>query len=218
MKNPITLLKDVATRLAAGKAAAQDLHAAEADLRAAHAALLAERAQLIGALPPRQALVRAAAEEVDAHAAQFRAGRALEVARAVAGGLEVGADGMVRGVRAGSIAGGLSFPLDFATLCALAPDAVKAGLRAILEAADYQAGPPLADRAALIAAVDERIRETIEQHTALVDDAKALGIPLQLMPEEHARRLRAERHRADADAFNSLNRDAIKRGAVKTMQ
>jgi hypothetical protein len=51
MKTPLSLLKDVATRLSAGKAAVHDLHTADADLRAAHSALLAERDQLINRSP-----------------------------------------------------------------------------------------------------------------------------------------------------------------------
>ena len=203
MKSPLALLKDVATRLAAGQAAA--------------------RAELINRLPPRQDLVRAAGEEVDAIAARFRTERALALARAAAGGLaagglDVGPDGRIQGIRVGSVASELAWPLDFVALCGLVPDAVKAGLRAILEGAAYEPGATLADRVALVAAVDAKVAELERQHTTLVDEAAALGIPLTLLPEEHGRRVRAERHREYVDQHNALNRAAIARGAVKAME
>jgi hypothetical protein len=94
----------------------------------------------------------------------------------------------------------------------------KLGLGAALEAAVYEAGPPMGTRVAGLAELDTRIHEAEASHTALVDEAGALGIPLALLPDEHARRMQAQHRREYVDANNSLNRTAIARGRLKAMQ
>ncbi len=188
----LTKLADVAKRITGARDALAQVHQVEADLRAAHAQAQQERESLLSSRPPKADVIANLHREVDAAARAWREANAQQILDA-AGGIAVDFLGNVEGLRGSNISGGNVFgllgPLYFNTLCGLAADVVKASLAAAVEAAPpYPAGPPLADRLALLAACDERLTRLEADHSSLVDDARDNGIMLDLLAPVAARR------------------------------
>ena len=190
MKNPVKMLADLAGRLAGARSALDDLHATDKALRQMHEELQAERGRLCTARPPRAELIAAVERQVDDAAAAWAAACGPQVIAAVSGTVDVLPGGEVRGIRAGNLfeVPALAGLLDVPTLMALVPDQVKAGLRQLIEATEYAEGPPMSERPTLIAAVAAKIADVEEQHSGLVDQARALGITLGLLDDVRSRR------------------------------
>ena len=95
---------------------------------------------------------------------------------------------------------------------------MKASLGAIIDAAKFEAGPPMADRERLLADLDERLADVERQHAQLVDEAAEAGIVLSHMDGERGRRIQAEQRAQYVEKNNALNRRAIERGVVEPMK
>jgi hypothetical protein len=187
----LTTIVDITTTLAARVGIARDavgqLHDADQALRAAHAAAEAERGRLLSARPPKADVIAVADARVDAIGTAWSAAHGMSLVTALAGSVDVAPDGAVRGILTGDLA--LAGPLDAPTLIALAPDVVKAGLRKLIEATPDAGGPSMRERPQLIADVDVRIADVEAQHSALVDQARTLGITLDLLESVRGRRV-----------------------------
>jgi len=211
-------LTDWTKRLGLARGAVEAVGATAKGLRDEHARLEQERITLISAKPPREDIAATVNAEVD------RLGRAwLDVAGAavlgeLAGGVEVDGHGQFVRITPGVLGrdfGPLAGYVTLASLCAIVPDLVKTGLAQVLDAVPYTAGPPMAERAGRIAAVDERIADVEREHAILVDQAAAVGVSMEHMPGERARRTGVAQRRELAEANNRLNASAIAQGRVK---
>ncbi len=76
----------------------------------------------------------------------------------------------------------------------------------------------MGERTRLIAEVDVKIADIEAEHSTLVDQARELGIRLELLPAESARRLQAQQRREFVAAQNRVNADAIRRGVAEPMR
>jgi hypothetical protein len=197
MKNPVTMLKDLAGRLAGARDALSALHDTDKGLRTLHEGLMAERARLVGSQPPRVELIATAEAAIDAVAATWAAEHGPRVVSSLAGYVDMQPDGAVRGFVAGSLWPALTGQDAAQLFAALWPDQAKQGLRRVIDATDYAEGPPIAGRPRLIAEVDAKILDVEEQHSSLVDQARELGITLELLPDVRQRRA----HAAHLDEF-----------------
>lgn len=194
MKNTVmTALSDLAARLAGARTGLEALHATETELRGSHERLQAERSQLCSAHPPREDLVAEAERQIDAAGAAWLEVHGAAIVTALSGSIDFAPTGEIRGVVAGQLLPVLR--LDGEALLALAPDQLKRGVRRIIEAAAYVAGPAMRERPRLIAEVDAKITEVERQHSELVDRARELGVGLALLPEVQGRRLQAGHRR-----------------------
>jgi len=190
MKSPAKMLTDLVSRLAGARSALDELHDTDKTLRTMHEDLQAERRRLCGARPPKADLIAEAERQVDAIAAAWVAAHGPQLVDAIAGRVDASPAGVVRGIVEGNLLL-VPFVFDVQALLALAPDPVKQSLRTIITGAEYAEGPPMSARAELIAAVDAKIADVEEQHSALVDQALALGIQLDLLDAVRSRRARA---------------------------
>jgi hypothetical protein len=204
MKNPVNVIRDLATRMSSARSALADVQAADQELRQAHAALQAERTLLIASPVPRAEVVAVAEAEVDKIGAEWRQAHAQQIVAALGGYVDlVPGTNTVRGVARGSL--GPALPaLDLAALCALLPEAMKNGIRRAIESAEYVEGAPMTDRPRLIRELDARIAEVEEEHSQLVDEATSVNVSLPLLPDVRMRRaqaatLAAQQEREEAD-------------------
>jgi hypothetical protein len=210
MKNPVKMLADLTSRLAGARSALDAVHETDKALRTMHAELQAERARLCGAKPPREAVIAAAERQVDAIAAAWAAANGAQLVTAIVGAVDVQPNGEVRGLVAGNL---LHLPalaglVDVPTLAAIMPEYLKDGLRRVIEATPYVAGPPMADRPGLIADVDAKIADVEDQHSELVARAAELGISIELLLDVRARRA----HEANLAEFRERDaRDRARR-------
>jgi hypothetical protein len=160
----------------------------------------AERAQLLSLPASHEEALAHLSQEVPALGRQWAEQHGPSLVAALGGSVDCGPDGVVRGVvrHLGLVdaVGVLSLP----ALAAIAPDLVRDGLARVIASAP--AGPPMRDRVRLLAEVDERIERAREQHGTLVDAAGELGVALEELPENRARKIQAARaqERAEREA------------------
>jgi hypothetical protein len=214
----LTRLADPTKRLTSARDAIAQLRHADRTLTAEHAHLLQERTDLLRYRPPRAEIVAELEFQIDAVAATYATEHGARLVAAVSAKVETepGRD-TVTGIRRGNLPAAFPGPLSFIDLCALAPEIVKASLAKIVQAVEYEAGPPMSTRLERIAEIDTRLADVERAHTDLVDEAREAGVSLPLMPDERARRIQAAQRVEAARRFNEANRDAIRRGAVAPM-
>jgi hypothetical protein len=187
-----TLVKDLATRVLGSTDSVADWHGKDVALRQQYEAAQAERGQLLGAKPPRADIMRALEAEIQQLGAAWRGQRGEALAVALTGVLDVAPDGRVLGIL--KFATLADEPVTVPMLCALAPDVIAKGFgEGIISRLDYEAGPPLAERTALVAALHERLAGLEAAHAQHVDDAAEHGIVLQHLPATVFARGRAAR-------------------------
>lgn len=208
---------DIAKRLAGAKSALEEVHQAAVGMLREHADLHQERSRLINAKPPREDLIAALDEQVRALGEAWAEANGARVVAALSGGVEVSMRGEVTGIRPGALAVEFGGPVDLSMLAALSPDTVRERLAGIVLALEYEAGPPMRERARLVAEVDTRLARVERAHAELVDEAARAGISLAHMDGERARRVQKAQRREAADRFNRANEAAIRRGAVQPM-
>jgi hypothetical protein len=193
-------LASLRDRLVGAQKALSDLAAEDGRLRQAHAAALEERTRIEGSpLPLDEALARLNSA-LDAHVEHWRQARAGRFARVC---------GSPRDLEGRSVfLDGLPPHPSTADLVAIFPQTARAELTALVRqayAADVTPGPPSTDRPRLLAAVNARITELEEEHTALVDFGRSQTPPIEIeyLPpvaerrrDEQRRRERAERGEA----------------------
>jgi len=211
MKNPMTMLKDLAGRLTGARDAIGELHAADVAFCQAHAAAEAERGQLLSSRPPKAEVLKSLDVELQKLAAEWVAQRGPALVASLAGSIDVTRAGEIRGiVRYSTLTdelGGLSL----SALAALAPELVREGLAAVITRTPYDEGPPMAERAALVAEVKRKIEAIVKDHADLVDTAAAAGITLAHLPTTVGRRVRAAQARKRWEDDQSVTRDYYKR-------
>lgn len=95
--------------------------------------------------------------------------------------------------------------IPFGALCAGAPDQVIELLSAIYQQVPYEAGPPAAERPALIERLKRELAEAEQVEEAAVDEAAAAGVVIAHRPEVVARR------RAEAAAREREEREVADR-------
>jgi hypothetical protein len=191
-----TALNSLAEKLGLARSAVQDLHQSDTEQRQAHEKLKAERTRLISAPPSRQELIRTAEGQIDAIARAVALELSPRLVSALAGRIDVEASGKINGHVPGNLFDALPALVDARVLIGLMPAVVKARVGEIIQAAKLEAGPPMADREQLLAELDVRIAEVEEQHTALCDQAAALGLTIPLLDDVRMRRAQAA-HRAE---------------------
>jgi hypothetical protein len=210
-KTLIEKVTDWTRRLAGARNGVQELHGLDAALRGALAELEAERGRLLSSKPPKAEALNALDVELPKLAAEWMAQRGMGVVASLAGAVNVTPAGEIRGiVRHSSLAdevGGLSL----SALAAIAPDMVREGLTAMIARTPYEEGPPMADRAALVAEVDRKIEAIVKAHRELVDDAEKMRITLAHLPVTVGRRTQAAQARQRWQADQVANRDYYKR-------
>jgi hypothetical protein len=210
-----TALRGVVDKLAGARSAVEQVRQAEAALRQEHEDLSQERSRLINAKPDRAQLLKALDVQVRALAEQWAADNGTRVVGALAGSLNVSPSGQVLGVIPGALADEFRGSLvDLGTLCALCPEAVRARLAAIIEKADYAAGPAMDGRPALVANLDKRMASVEQEHASLVDEAERAGVTLAHLDGERAKRIALQRRREAAALDNRVNARAIERGGL----
>jgi len=230
MKSVMTKVADWTNRLAGARSAMEELRAADAELRREHAAALAERTRLIGLSPPVEAIIGAMRHLVDEHAEQWAKRNGQGLVRAFGPGLEEKEDGSVSERKPllpaafWTAYGELSMrELTPSALAGLAADLMKARLEAVIRATPYDAGPPIAERPALLAELDAKIRDIEARHSELVDGAAAFDPPitLALLPAVAVRRIaEAERgkHTAAAAAARREREEAVNRQHAQALE
>jgi hypothetical protein len=117
--------------------------------------------------------------------------------------------GAIRAVRFSSLTDELGPWLP--VLAVFAPDLLRDGLARVLRAVDVDEGVPLADRAALLAAVVQRRARIEDEHARLVDAAREVGIGLEHLPPAVLKRGRAAEAHAAWEADGALNREYYER-------
>jgi hypothetical protein len=85
------------------------------------------------------------------------------------------------------------------------------GLARIVRATKYEAGPPLGDRLARLAALEAERAAVQLEHADLVDRAEAAGATMPHLPEEQARRVRAAQAHAAWVTDGEVNADDYRR-------
>jgi hypothetical protein len=178
-------------RISGAKDAVARLHEADRQLREQIDREERDKQRLIAQPAPREEVFRTLELQVDAHGAGYRHPYARQLVTDASGAVLVGMDGTVEGVRSPSLGELPARPLSFAALCALCPEAVKQGLRAMVASVNYEAGPPMAERAALIEKINARIGDVAREHEELVDEARTVGIHLEHLPIVKGQRARA---------------------------
>ncbi|HXH81707.1 MAG TPA: hypothetical protein VNN07_02130 [Candidatus Tectomicrobia bacterium] len=185
-------LSRVTNQIAGWKAALATLRDEERRLRTEHADALKERERVASAPLPLDEVIARMRRFVDEAAAAWR----TEWARVYINALgnparrpDLPDACLVRG----------AFSLREQML--MDPEHAKAVLEAILRSAPYEAGPPEAERPALLAALDARIAALEREHTELVDLARAQDPPiiLDLLPVVKERREAEARQREHAE-------------------
>lgn len=213
-------LKGILADLAGASREARDgiakLRAVDIELRAEDERIAAEIATQTSALPPKADIIAAGERQVDALGEGWRQAYGPRILAAIAGRLDVRMDGEVSGIVPGDMTafGLLPQGLDLHALAGIAPGFLKAGLRDLVQATTYEAGPRLEERPARIAELQARRRGIHAQHRAMVDEAAAAGVTLADLPENVALRHREARDRQAIDDYNSLNARAIARGSL----
>lgn len=186
--------------LAAAKKAAAALTEHEQELRKRHAERASERQNVQLALRPRDEVLANASRLVDEAAAQWAKDFGHTVTQELSGYIEVDTDrrgNIVERVRRPRLLYMPADRIDFAMLCALAPDALKGTLRSIVQA-QSPATFGLSDtaRAERLAVLDAEIAEIERLHSELVDGAAEVGIALSLLPAVAERRHEAAQRAA----------------------
>jgi hypothetical protein len=206
----MSVLKRITDRAAAAvglRSAVQVIHDGKAELNAALAEAEAEKAQLLGAKPPRaeleaeldRDLTSAATQWFEQHAGQLLTALAPSIIRNASGGYTV--------TRYASLGHVLPGVLELGALAALFPAQIRAGILGAIP--PYVPGPPMSARPGLLSNVDARIAEIEREHQALVSEAGAAGIAIPELEGNRARRI-AEEHRAERAAREA--RDTKPRG------
>jgi hypothetical protein len=207
MKTPMMkAITDLAARVLGARTAVSELQAVDVALRDAHAAAEAERGRLLSARPPKAEVVKLLDAELPKLAAEWVAQRGLAVVAALGGAIEVTPAGEFRIVRYSSLTDELG-ALSFSALAALAPELVREGLTAVITQTPYEEGPPMADRAALIAEVDRKLEGIVKAHRDLAKNARDKDIPLPDLAITVGRRLQAEQARKRWADDGAVNRD-----------
>ena len=214
MKSPAKMITGLVSRIAgardAGELAVGDLHVADVTLRQAHAAAEAEHGHLLSSWPPQAEILKSGDVELQKLAAEWVVQRGPAVVACLAGSIDVTPAGEIRIVRYSTLTdelGGLSL----SALAALAPELVREGLAAVITRTPYDEGPPMAERAALVAEVKRKIEAIVKDHADLVDNAAAAGITLAHLPTTVGRRVRAAQARKRWEDDQSVTRDYYKR-------
>lgn len=231
MKTVMTKVADWTNRLAGARSAMEELRGADAELRREHAAALAERTRVIGLSPPLADIIGAMRRLVDEHAQQWAERNGPGLVRAFGPGLkESGEDGSVSEQKPSmpdmfwTAYGNLPVrDMNPSALAGLAPDLMKTRLEAVIRATPYDAGPPIADRPALLAELDAKIRDIEQRHTELVDGAAAFDPPitLALLPAVAARRQEEayrQKRNAAADAARREREEAVNRQHAQAVE
>jgi hypothetical protein len=201
---PQTMNDDIKV-LKAAKDAAVKLTTAERDLRERHGALNEERRRVFHALRSRPDVLANVDRLVDAAHERFWFDRGPGWLTALSGHREIVVEGLgtdrererVRTVAPTlpDVHGLVNAPgaLRVEDLCGLIPDALKANLRAVINAMpEAQFGLPDEARPAKLAELDAAIAEVEARHAELVDGAAEVGLQLALLPAV------AERRKAEA--------------------
>jgi len=200
LKTPLSrLAPSLSTWLASGRDALTRVRDAIAEKTREHEAATAELGALMNAKAPKSDAIHRLAVEVERLGEQWRARHADNLV-AIAGTMN-------------ATGSGVDFPhgldalvaVDLPLLCCLVPSLVRDGLARAIGALTYVEGPAMATRASAISDARVRIEELESQHRNLVDAARELGVTLEDLPANHARRLKAEREAAAA------RRDQIER-------
>ncbi len=136
---------DVARRISGAATAIRDLREAERSIRQEHERAVRERDALLAAPPPREELVKAFDDAVDAIAQRWREDNASQLLSAVhvdaaAGAASVSFD------KAPNLYGAVGY----AAICALAAGPAKEALKAAVASMTYTPGPPLVERPRLL--------------------------------------------------------------------
>ena len=212
----IEKITDLAKQLAGARDAIGELHRADRELRAEHHQRTEERARLCGMLPPRADVIESIRNVVDRSGAAWREQHSAALVQAAADRLDVGADGMVRGVLVGNVASAIPV-IDFAALCGLMPDAVTTALVATVEGTSYPEGPAMAERQHTIAEIDRQLA-ALEAQTLQCRRCRG-RIRNHPRPDAGGARPAVASHqrKEQAERFNRDNRDGTRRGAIAAM-
>jgi len=187
-------------------AATDKLRETEADLRTRYTRATRERSRVRGAYASREELQANARRLVERRGEQWRQTHREVWLRKLSGHIEwrIGeteADDTERTIPpalpALDAAG-----LDLSALCGLVPDALTAGLTALIAAQpDAAFGLPADARARRVADLDAEIADLARQHTELVDAAAAAGLTFPL--------LTPVREQREADALEQARAQAL---------
>lgn len=191
---------DVLQQIRDGHAALAQLAAGERGLRQQHVVAVHDRDEIPAAAEPIEIIIANMRRVIDEAATEYARDNGYTILTAFTGRLELQMDGTLA-TRRPQLWFGPRLELRFRDLCGLVPELIKAQLETILRSVPYQAGLPLEERAAAIAAADEKIRVIEEQHTELCDTAAALDPPIVLpLLEPVKQRREAARLKAERDA------------------
>jgi hypothetical protein len=170
------------------KRAIDKLHEEDKRLRTRLAALGKEKDKLARALESREALKEAIDDAVVYMGIEWRADHGQNFAGRLSPALTWD-DGKVSGLTPPSGTLKDVLPVSLPMLCAVMPDALRAGLHKVIDDIGFTAGEvPMKDRVAAIKAVEAEITAVEEAHSHLVDTAKEAGVTLELLPDVDARR------------------------------
>ena len=99
MKNPITLLADLATAITGARDGVKALRSADRGLRDEHARLTADRSRIVAARPPKAELHKNLAVEIQAVAVRWRERQGDAVVAALAGAVDMSGNGRFHAIR-----------------------------------------------------------------------------------------------------------------------
>ena len=174
--------------LAPARDALRQVRDAEQGKRREIAEAEADRARLISAKPPKEDVLAQIRADIAEAGGAWIASHGMSLLNVV---LQIqhgpgAAPGLVRYV---SLPDVVATPdVSFGFLCATMPDLLHAGLRRVVEGLVYAEGEPVQSRAQLLAEVNERISTLEGQHGNLVTAAGELGLVLEDMPNNAAKK------------------------------
>lgn len=209
------MLETLKNLMSGAGSAIKHLSAAEANLRARLAELDQEEHRLLSQLAPAGEVNANLERLVGAHAHRWISQHGPALIHAASGRVER-AIGPVHqrpadALRPAQLPDVCMEPLTFEALAALCPDVLIAGLKAIVAATPYQAGPPMQTRVAALEQIEAQRQTLAHQHAALCDEAAGLGLPMQHLPETTAARAERRRRREAWELDRRVNADLYRR-------
>lgn len=131
-------------------------------------------------------------------------------------GILFGSEGLARpdiqAQRFSSRVGGTAMSWD--ALCVADRKRAVAHLEALIAGVDYEAGPPLAERPALLAQLTRELQELEAAEEQAVDEAVAAGVSIEHRPEVRERREQEARTRAEQERIDAVTDANARQAAI----